>query len=144
MIFRPGIARNSPPPIFLFRPPIPTSEVRNKGKNYVWLDPSVRVRRQPTVIRRSHELGAQGFDPHSKVEIGSGRFNWYQSQIMVFKPTIGYPPVSLRYAPRVSGMPEPCGARIAAQADYWSPETCEECGSDGLGVSGTCEDCGSD
>ncbi|KAI5324507.1 hypothetical protein L3X38_033580 [Prunus dulcis] len=32
---------------------------RIRGKNYVWLDPSVRVRRQPSVTRCSHE-GVQG------------------------------------------------------------------------------------
>ncbi|CAL9012361.1 unnamed protein product, partial [Prunus brigantina] len=30
-------------------------QVRNRGKNYVWLDPLERVRRQPTVIRCNHE-----------------------------------------------------------------------------------------
>ncbi|CAL9025044.1 unnamed protein product, partial [Prunus brigantina] len=32
-------------------------QVRNGEKNYVWLDPSIRVRRQPTVTRRSHKVG---------------------------------------------------------------------------------------
>ncbi|KAI5354067.1 hypothetical protein L3X38_006962 [Prunus dulcis] len=32
-------------------------------------------------------------------------------------------------APRVSRMPEPGGARNAAQVDQVSPESCEECGS---------------
>ncbi|CAL9006002.1 unnamed protein product, partial [Prunus brigantina] len=39
----------------------------NRGKNYVWLDPSVRVRRQPTVIRRSHELTSYDFQTHHRV-----------------------------------------------------------------------------
>ncbi|CAL8086735.1 unnamed protein product [Prunus armeniaca] len=80
---------------------------------------------------------------------GQGRFV-ISLGIWFSNPPRGYPPVALRQfviydnAPRVSGTPEPCGARIAAQADQWSPEACEECSFDGLGVSGTYEDCGSD
>ncbi|CAL2239140.1 unnamed protein product [Prunus armeniaca] len=51
--------------------------------------------------------------------------------------------VVLNNAPRVSGTPEPCGARNAAQADQWSPEACEDCDSDRLGISEACKDCGS-
>ncbi|CAL8124587.1 unnamed protein product [Prunus armeniaca] len=46
-------------------------------------------------------------------------------------------------APRVSGTTEPCGVRNAAQVDQWSPEACEDCGSNKSGISKACEDCGS-
>ncbi|BBH07311.1 organic cation/carnitine transporter 3 [Prunus dulcis] len=54
---RPVLTQNSRSSISLLRPPIQTSKVsRGVGKNYVWFDPSVRVRRQPKVTRCSRRL----------------------------------------------------------------------------------------
>ncbi|CAL2247401.1 unnamed protein product [Prunus armeniaca] len=83
---------------------------RNRGKNYVWLDPSVRG----ILVFYNPQ------SPSVSFKQDSARISkWNLGRVV----SIGYPPVALRQfviydnAPRVSGTPEPCAVRIAAQAD---------------------------
>ncbi|CAL9005303.1 unnamed protein product [Prunus brigantina] len=80
-------------------------------------------------VRRTYR-DSQNFDRRSwALRARLTKFRW-------FDPSVDL----INNAPRVSGTPEPCGASNAAQANQWSPEACEDCGSSRLGVSEACKD----